>query len=89
MFISQIDCDRHVLVQSPQEVIQHLTSPKLTSKCPNITYLIDEESCDSTPLFGGGFGDVYRGSLKNETRVALKCIRLLPQRTSRVHQVSH
>ncbi|CAE6409216.1 unnamed protein product [Rhizoctonia solani] len=40
--------------------------------CENITDHIDEDSFGPFPLFRGGFGDVFRGSLLSSLRVAVK-----------------
>ncbi|QRV99114.1 Tyrosine kinase catalytic domain protein [Ceratobasidium sp. AG-Ba] len=47
--------------------------------CPNITQYLDLENCGNTPIFGGGFGDIYQGFLHKGTRVAIKCARFYLQ----------
>ncbi|KAG8712062.1 hypothetical protein FRC08_015072, partial [Ceratobasidium sp. 394] len=44
--------------------------------CSNITDMLDETSCSIYPVANGGFGDVYRGTLKSGTQVAVKTMRL-------------
>ncbi|KDN35933.1 hypothetical protein RSAG8_11196, partial [Rhizoctonia solani AG-8 WAC10335] len=45
---------------------------------PDITTQIEVEGCDILPFAGGGFGDVYRGYLRNGLQVAIKCPRIFP-----------
>ncbi|KAG8768236.1 hypothetical protein FRC12_005694, partial [Ceratobasidium sp. 428] len=53
----------------------------LTSKrrCRDITEQLNMGSFDSTPISGGGFGDVFRGSLLQGRLVAVKAARLYLQ----------
>ncbi|KAF8600424.1 kinase-like protein [Ceratobasidium sp. AG-I] len=44
--------------------------------CLDVTGDIDLAQCSSRPVAGGGFGDIYRGSLKGGSQVAMKCPRL-------------
>ncbi|KAG9077192.1 hypothetical protein FRC06_009057 [Ceratobasidium sp. 370] len=44
--------------------------------CTDITEQLNVDSCTTYPLFGGGFGDIYRGKLKNGAEVAIKTMRL-------------
>ncbi|KAG8723503.1 hypothetical protein FRC09_003062 [Ceratobasidium sp. 395] len=48
-------------------------------RCPNITEQLNLDSFDRTPISGGGFGDVFRGSLLEGEQVAVKCPRLCLQ----------
>ncbi|KAG9111308.1 hypothetical protein FRC07_008064 [Ceratobasidium sp. 392] len=50
------------------EIIAHLGS----RNCPDLSDQLDEELCSRHPLSNGGYGDVYRGSLKSGESVALK-----------------
>ncbi|KAG8714157.1 hypothetical protein FRC08_012297, partial [Ceratobasidium sp. 394] len=53
------------------EIIVHLGA----HGCQNVTHLLDAASCGVSPLEGGGFGDVYRGQLIDNTAVAVKTMR--------------
>ncbi|KAG8684494.1 hypothetical protein FRC08_013662 [Ceratobasidium sp. 394] len=44
--------------------------------CSNITDMFDETSCSIYPIANGGFGDVYRGTLKSGMHIAVKTMRL-------------
>ncbi|KAG9089724.1 hypothetical protein FRC06_001415 [Ceratobasidium sp. 370] len=44
--------------------------------CADITAHLDLESCTTYPLFSGGFGDIYRGKMKDGVDVAIKTMRL-------------
>ncbi|KAF8607272.1 kinase-like protein [Ceratobasidium sp. AG-I] len=44
--------------------------------CQNITEWLDMSSCSAYPLFGGGFGEVYRGKLQDGSQVAIKTMRV-------------
>ncbi|KAG9080510.1 hypothetical protein FRC06_006494, partial [Ceratobasidium sp. 370] len=59
-------------MQSASEIAQHLGE----HGCQDITDSLDIESCTTFPISSGGFGDVYRGRLFNETPVAIKTMRL-------------
>ncbi|QRV89080.1 kinase domain protein [Ceratobasidium sp. AG-Ba] len=48
-------------------------------QCPNITDQLDLEKCGRAPTSGGGFGDVYKGELKEGQPVAIKCARIYIQ----------
>ncbi|KAG9088935.1 hypothetical protein FS749_001743, partial [Ceratobasidium sp. UAMH 11750] len=52
------------------EIIQHLTS----SGCRNLTSQLVSSSAD--PVSRGGFGDVYRGALDDQRKVAIKALRV-------------
>ncbi|KAG9118998.1 hypothetical protein FRC07_006204 [Ceratobasidium sp. 392] len=54
------------------EIISHLGS----RKCPNLTDQLEESLCTQYPLVTGGYGDIYRGSLKSGEIVALKSMML-------------
>lgn len=43
--------------------------------CPDITHLLDLPQCGTQPIAGGGFGDIYWGTLNDGTNVAIKCVR--------------
>jgi predicted unusual protein kinase regulating ubiquinone biosynthesis (AarF/ABC1/UbiB family) len=34
------------------------------------------EKCSALPIAGGGFGDIYKGTLSGGEKVAIKCPRL-------------
>ncbi|KAG8769565.1 hypothetical protein FRC12_004892 [Ceratobasidium sp. 428] len=73
-----------------QPVVEHASRIQVTSLmtvselvaclvkkgCSNITDQLDLAECSEYPISGGGFGDVYRGRLKNGDRVAIKTMRL-------------
>lgn len=40
--------------------------------CPDLTSTVDPEQYSSNMLMGGGFGDIWKGKLKNGTDVAIK-----------------
>ncbi|KAB5593187.1 hypothetical protein CTheo_3350 [Ceratobasidium theobromae] len=54
-------------------IISHLAS----RNCKDVTGDIDLSSCSQIAISTGGFGDVYRGALRDGTLVALKCLRVL------------
>ncbi|KAG8790660.1 hypothetical protein FRC12_011374 [Ceratobasidium sp. 428] len=62
----------HARVQPIDTVIERLVN----HGCPNISSDLDLALCDQDPCFGGGFGDVHRGTLLDGTKVALKCVRV-------------
>ncbi|KAG9094131.1 hypothetical protein FRC06_011122 [Ceratobasidium sp. 370] len=64
--------NRSPTFQPMQDVFKLL----VTSKCLNLTDEIDMSKCPTPPHAGGRFGDVWCGVLHNETRVAIKCLRL-------------
>ncbi|KAG8735422.1 hypothetical protein FRC10_010614 [Ceratobasidium sp. 414] len=43
--------------------------------CANITDQLDQTSCSEYPISTGGFGDIYRGRLKNGGQIAIKTLR--------------
>ncbi|KAF8603989.1 hypothetical protein BDV93DRAFT_117423 [Ceratobasidium sp. AG-I] len=44
--------------------------------CQNITQSLDLYTCSTYPISSGGFGDIYRGKLKDGPLVAIKCMRV-------------
>ncbi|KDN33360.1 hypothetical protein RSAG8_13547, partial [Rhizoctonia solani AG-8 WAC10335] len=42
----------------------------------NVTELLDLSQCDEYPIQIGGFGDVYSGTLRDGSPIAIKCLRL-------------
>lgn len=58
--------------QPASEVIQHLAE----HDCPDITNQLDLTQCSTSPITGGGYGDIYSGTLKDGLNVAIKCVRL-------------
>lgn len=44
--------------------------------CLDLTSSIDSAASSDRPCAGGGFCDVYRGKLKNGTRIAIKSLRV-------------
>ncbi|KAG8710660.1 hypothetical protein FRC08_016878 [Ceratobasidium sp. 394] len=57
-------------VQPLHEIIEHLTS----SGCRNLTSQLVSSSAH--PVSRGGFGDVYRGALDDQRKVAIKALRV-------------
>ncbi|KAG8717929.1 hypothetical protein FRC09_013430 [Ceratobasidium sp. 395] len=66
---------------SVQEMFQCL----LYNGCIDLSSHLDTEGQSSVAIAGGGFGDIYRGRLRDGTSVAIKALRhhLLAQDTSR------
>ncbi|ELU42201.1 Pkinase domain-containing protein [Rhizoctonia solani AG-1 IA] len=44
--------------------------------CNDVTSELDESKCSQYALSHGGFGDVFRGALRNGTRVGIKCLKI-------------
>ncbi|KAG9127738.1 hypothetical protein FRC07_010190 [Ceratobasidium sp. 392] len=44
--------------------------------CANLTDQLDLQSCSEYPISSGGFGDIFRGKLKDNIEVAIKTVRL-------------
>ncbi|KAG8687059.1 hypothetical protein FRC09_013723, partial [Ceratobasidium sp. 395] len=57
---------------TPEEIVSLLS----LRGCPNMTNRLDLATCTERPISSGGFGDIYRGGLKDGTQVAIKTIRL-------------
>jgi predicted unusual protein kinase regulating ubiquinone biosynthesis (AarF/ABC1/UbiB family) len=53
--------------------------------CPDLTSKLNASSCSGYALAGGGFGDVWQGTLDDNARVAIKCLRFnaLPEGTAK------
>jgi hypothetical protein len=43
--------------------------------CPDLTLKLDGTLCSRPAFAGGAFGDVWQGTLNNNTSVAIKCLR--------------
>ncbi|KAF8749806.1 Protein tyrosine kinase [Rhizoctonia solani] len=54
------------------EILEHLGS----HGCNDVTSELDESKCSQYALSHGGFGDVFRGALRNGTRVGIKCLKI-------------
>ncbi|KAF8602659.1 kinase-like protein [Ceratobasidium sp. AG-I] len=54
------------------EVITHLVA----HGCKNISNTLNVPRCASLPVSRGGFGEVYKGYLRNGDLVALKCVKI-------------
>ncbi|EUC66020.1 tyrosine kinase catalytic domain protein [Rhizoctonia solani AG-3 Rhs1AP] len=57
---------------SVEETLSHLYE----HGCKDATRFIDHTKYSSYPVSYGGFGEVYRGKLKDGSQIALKCLRL-------------
>ncbi|QRW06865.1 Tyrosine kinase catalytic domain protein [Ceratobasidium sp. AG-Ba] len=44
--------------------------------CRDVTAELDKDGPNTVLIAGGGFGDIYRGTLRNGSKVAIKCRRL-------------
>ncbi|KAG8725550.1 hypothetical protein FRC09_011277 [Ceratobasidium sp. 395] len=42
--------------------------------CQDISHMLDLPACSEYPISSGGFGDVFRGKLDDNTPVAIKCM---------------
>jgi hypothetical protein len=60
------------LLQAIAEVLEHLGH----HGCNDVTAQLDLSKSSKYPLSQGGFGDVYRGALRDGSLVSLKCLRL-------------
>ncbi|QRV73805.1 Tyrosine-protein kinase [Ceratobasidium sp. AG-Ba] len=70
-------------VYSPRETVisKAMSMPDLVSVlvqhgCPDVTHSLDFSTCDEYPIGGGGFGDIYRGKLRDGTSVAIKSMKV-------------
>ncbi|KAG8749064.1 hypothetical protein FRC12_013594, partial [Ceratobasidium sp. 428] len=57
---------------TPEEIVSRLS----LRGCADMTDQLDLATCTERPISSGGFGDIYRGDLKDGTQVAIKTIRL-------------
>ncbi|KAG8795358.1 hypothetical protein FRC12_015491 [Ceratobasidium sp. 428] len=57
---------------APEQIVLHLG----TRGCANLTDQLDLAACSAYPISSGGFGDIYRCKLKDDTDVAIKTLRL-------------
>ncbi|KAG8795970.1 hypothetical protein FRC12_007316 [Ceratobasidium sp. 428] len=57
---------------TPQEIVLRLS----LRGCANMTDQLDPATYSERPISSGGFGDIYRGRLKDGTQVAVKTIRI-------------
>ncbi|KAG8752765.1 hypothetical protein FRC12_011801 [Ceratobasidium sp. 428] len=57
---------------TPEEIVSRLS----LRGCADMTDRLDLATCTKRPIASGGFGDIYRGDLKDGTQVAIKTIRL-------------
>lgn len=62
------------MVSSVME-LSHIGDLLQSHGCKDLTSSLDLRACTKKPLTGGGYGDVYQGSLQDGTRVAIKTIR--------------
>ncbi|KAF8691020.1 Protein tyrosine kinase, partial [Rhizoctonia solani] len=54
------------------EILEHLGS----HGCNDVTSELDKSKCSQYALSHGGFGDVFRGALRDGTRVGIKCLKV-------------
>ncbi|KAG8704892.1 homeodomain transcription factor ste12 [Ceratobasidium sp. 394] len=45
--------------------------------CQNVTEILDPSSHSDYPISSGGFGDVYKGRLRDGSSIAIKCMRII------------
>ncbi|KAG9100243.1 phosphatidylinositol-binding protein scs2 [Ceratobasidium sp. UAMH 11750] len=45
--------------------------------CQDITGTLDPSACGEYPISSGGFGDVYKGKLRDGSPIAIKCMRIV------------
>ncbi|KAG9125689.1 hypothetical protein FRC07_006610 [Ceratobasidium sp. 392] len=79
--------------ESDAAITSTMTAPEIVAcltdrGCTNITDQLDEASCSSFPVSCGGYGDVYRGTLKCGTKVAIKTMRIYATGVESDHQKS-
>ncbi|KAH7335023.1 kinase-like domain-containing protein [Rhizoctonia solani] len=53
------------------EMLLHLSN----HGCDDITQDLDKSKCNEYPEWSGGFGEVYRGALRNGTKVSIKTLK--------------
>ncbi|KAG8740916.1 hypothetical protein FRC10_003575 [Ceratobasidium sp. 414] len=72
-------------VASSRMSVQEMFECLIRHGCTNLSSQIDSGGQPSSAIAGGGFGDIYRGRLRDGTTVAIKALRhhLLAQDTSR------
>ncbi|KAG8788840.1 hypothetical protein FRC12_014154 [Ceratobasidium sp. 428] len=59
----------------PKSPLTAVTSVLVAHGCVNITSELDKWSISIYPVQAGGFGDIYKGRMKNGVDVAIKCAR--------------
>ncbi|QRV90507.1 hypothetical protein RhiJN_18525 [Ceratobasidium sp. AG-Ba] len=59
-------------ITTPQQIVSLLRY----QGCVDLTSQLDLGTCTEYPISSGGFGDIYRCTLKDDTQVAIKTIRL-------------
>ncbi|CAE6411556.1 unnamed protein product, partial [Rhizoctonia solani] len=77
--IGKITCDTITGAMPAVEIMRYL----IEHGCHNIADELDISHVSEYPVSNGGFGDVYRATLRDGSRVAVKCIRVIVDSTSR------
>ncbi|KAG8763403.1 hypothetical protein FRC12_008563 [Ceratobasidium sp. 428] len=54
--------------------------------CQDLTQILDLSACSEYPISSGGFGDIFRGKLKDNASVAIKCMRIVVDPYSNEHK---
>ncbi|KAG9119007.1 hypothetical protein FRC07_006191, partial [Ceratobasidium sp. 392] len=70
-----------ITANSEAEITSTSTTEEIVSRlclrgCADMTDRLDWTTCSERPISSGGFGDIYRCTLKDRTEVAIKTIRL-------------
>ncbi|KAG8779179.1 hypothetical protein FRC12_024593 [Ceratobasidium sp. 428] len=68
---------------TPEEIVSRLS----LRGCADLTDQLDLATCTERPISSGGFGDIYRGDLKDGTQVAIKTIRLYVGSSEQDHKI--
>ncbi|QRW06409.1 Tyrosine kinase family catalytic domain protein [Ceratobasidium sp. AG-Ba] len=68
---------------TPEEIVSQLSA----RGCADMTDQLDMTTCSERPISSGGFGDIYRCTLKNGVEVAIKTIRLYEDSSERDQKV--
>jgi hypothetical protein len=63
-----------LLTSKKYQSVSEIISVLILHGCPDLSDLLDLSLCSPFPISGGGFGDVYRATLKDGSLVALKAI---------------
>ncbi|QRV78643.1 Tyrosine kinase domain protein [Ceratobasidium sp. AG-Ba] len=69
---------REIANVPPNQALSDVALLLVEHGCLDITSKMNQASISEYPLHSGGFGDVYTGQLKDDTKVAVKCARHCP-----------